>query len=306
MGLAAVGGMCLPKYDCVIAEMGVKDPQNRPYPSTGFTSVFVIAHELGHNLGMTHDGSKNACPSNGFIMSPSRGTKGETLWSSCSVDVVRSLNKPCLEEGDRTQANAQGMDHNMFGGLPGLQFPPSKQCQVYLQDENARLYIGGDAVDPEAPNEAICTQMQCRVDGDNRGHYTAGPALEGTVCGKDHYCIKSECVRMSPQDLRQIQNQHQQVESLPPPPKEETGLNGQAQWGEWSPWTDCQSDCILKSKGIRNRYRSCRYPSGEDAPRDLAKAICPGSNTDVQLCDGNCRAFKTAESFAQNACQLYR
>ena len=57
-------------------------------------------------LGMSHDGKrsgkgKNSCPKQGFIMSPSRGTKGETLWSSCSANVIRNLDMPCLEEGIR-------------------------------------------------------------------------------------------------------------------------------------------------------------------------------------------------------------
>ena len=58
-------------------------------------------------LGMSHDGKRtgktgrNSCPTQGFIMSPSRGTKGETLWSRCSAKIIRELDMPCLEEGIR-------------------------------------------------------------------------------------------------------------------------------------------------------------------------------------------------------------
>ena len=53
---------------------------------------------------MSHDGKRsgngrNSCPKQGYIMSPSRGTSGETLWSTCSANVLRRLDMPCLEEG---------------------------------------------------------------------------------------------------------------------------------------------------------------------------------------------------------------
>lgn len=48
MGLATVGGVCLPKYNCIIAELGTTNVHEKPYPSAGFTSVYILAHEMGH------------------------------------------------------------------------------------------------------------------------------------------------------------------------------------------------------------------------------------------------------------------
>lgn len=40
---------------------------------------------------MHHDGSRNSCSKEGFIMSPSRGVQGETKWSTCSAEVMYNL-----------------------------------------------------------------------------------------------------------------------------------------------------------------------------------------------------------------------
>ena len=73
-GLAWVSGMCHPEYSCTINE------------GHNFESVYVIAHEMGHNLGMNHDGESNSgnhCDSNKYLMSPVLGP-GKVTWSSCS------------------------------------------------------------------------------------------------------------------------------------------------------------------------------------------------------------------------------
>ena len=46
---------------------------------------------IDYSLGMRHDSSGNNCPKEGYIMSPSRGTQGETQWSTCSAEVMSDL-----------------------------------------------------------------------------------------------------------------------------------------------------------------------------------------------------------------------
>lgn len=53
MGLAPVGGVCWPDYACVIAEFGVNSQP--AYPSAGFTSVYIAAHEIAHKYADTFD-----------------------------------------------------------------------------------------------------------------------------------------------------------------------------------------------------------------------------------------------------------
>ena len=100
VGLAPVSGMCDPKTSCTVSE------------GNHFESVFVIAHEFGHNLGMKHDGRTgenfsfqklnkksnvkieifiylgfftdlNECDPSGYLMSPTLGS-GKNTWSICS------------------------------------------------------------------------------------------------------------------------------------------------------------------------------------------------------------------------------
>ena len=46
--MAAVSGICYPEYSAVIAELGATNDWGKPYPSAGFASVYIMAHEMGH------------------------------------------------------------------------------------------------------------------------------------------------------------------------------------------------------------------------------------------------------------------
>ncbi|KAJ8880452.1 hypothetical protein PR048_016922 [Dryococelus australis] len=155
MRLATVGGVCMEKYACVIAELGTTNVFGKPYPSAGFTSVYILAHEMGHNLGMHHDGSQNTCPKDGFIMSPSRGTSGETQWSSCSAEVMKKLRRAqrpveiaharvyssswatCLNDAPATPT--ADMDQSRYLDEPGQHWGAKRQCELLLRDRDAAL-----------------------------------------------------------------------------------------------------------------------------------------------------------------------
>jgi hypothetical protein len=74
MGLSTVTGVCEIEFQGVIAEVGVTDERGNPYPSAGFLTIFVMAHEIAHNLGNHHDSTENHCNKEGYIMSPVNNT----------------------------------------------------------------------------------------------------------------------------------------------------------------------------------------------------------------------------------------
>ncbi|KFM64227.1 A disintegrin and metalloproteinase with thrombospondin motifs 7, partial [Stegodyphus mimosarum] len=89
LGLAWVNGMCRPKHSCTLNE------------GSSFEAAFVIAHEMGHSLGMLHDGHGNDCDPSAYLMSEKTGP-GRITWSTCSNDYLEKFFRKglgaCLED----------------------------------------------------------------------------------------------------------------------------------------------------------------------------------------------------------------
>lgn len=161
VGLAPVAGMCTATSSCTINE------------GKHFESVFVVAHEIGHNLGMRHDTTENNCDPHLFIMSPTLGS-GKTTWSACSRDYLEkfldSSQSKCMF--DRGQFG-NSLDHSAEGLLPGERFDADQQCLLKYGRESVRSKT--------QQFDDICRDLHCQRD---RYTWTSHPALEGTYCGQ--------------------------------------------------------------------------------------------------------------------------
>ncbi|KAK9702439.1 ADAMTS cysteine-rich domain 2 [Popillia japonica] len=270
MGLATVGGVCYSRYSCIIAEFGTTNIFGKPYPSAGFTSVYILAHEIGHNLGMHHDNNGNSCSKDGYIMSPSRGTQGETIWSPCSADVMYNLGwADCLKDKGKQK---QQLNHSKFMEHPGMTYTAKRQCELLLRDKDAYVV-------PENDLGVICYSLRCQTPH-RSGYYFAGPALEGTECGNNLYCYGGDCIKRLPKPI-----------TLKP--------------GGWGPWrlSDCKSGCIEKSTGYQIQQRDCNNPS----PLNTDKG-CEGLSYQHVLCEDTniCKTNrKSAIQYASEKCKLF-
>jgi hypothetical protein len=55
-------------------EFGVWSALGESYPTTGFSAAYTLAHELGHSMGMRHDGfPNNDCQANRPFLYLGRG-----------------------------------------------------------------------------------------------------------------------------------------------------------------------------------------------------------------------------------------
>ncbi|XP_024935771.1 A disintegrin and metalloproteinase with thrombospondin motifs 16 isoform X2 [Cephus cinctus] len=233
VGLAPVAGMCTKTSSCTVNE------------GRHFESVYVVAHEIGHNLGMRHDGgtSDNDCDPTSYIMSPTLGS-GKITWSHCSrnylKNFLRTAQSRCLL--DHGSSGGQ-LDHSAEGILPGERFDSDHQCML--------KYGFGSRHSTQQPLEDICRDIHCERE---RYTWTSHPALEGTYCGEDKWCRSGRCVNRNG--------------------RSRTGGSNEKIAGSWSGWhiSECASGCLsedrddgsIDSTGIRVIMRTCTNPSPQN------------------------------------------
>lgn len=193
MGVSVVNGLDWHDLSCLIVEFGngfknlnlVDSQENRVYPTRGFSSAWVAAHEIAHSLGIHHDGLpfNEDCPETGYIMSSRNYVKSiATNWSSCSS---YSLDNKDLSPFLSTKHDHDNLlTENDIKNLPGQLFDAQFQCKTFSEQ----------LIQANKVSERICNEsLLCSTESGQT--VSIGPALEGTQCKFDgSICIKNSCI----------------------------------------------------------------------------------------------------------------
>ncbi|KAG9266527.1 A disintegrin and metalloproteinase with thrombospondin motifs 17 isoform X1 [Astyanax mexicanus] len=255
VGIAYLGGTCSSKRKCVLAE------------DNGLNLAFTIAHELGHNMGMSHDDDHATCTGHSHIMSGEwvKGRNPSDLsWSTCSRDdlenFLRSKASGCLLHTDpRSRYRVR-----LPAKLPGMHYSADEQCQILF---------GTNATFCTDMEHLMCAGLWCLVEGDASCKTKLDPPLDGTECGADKWCRAGDCV------------------SKTPIPQHVDG-----DWSLWSQWSMCSRTC---GTGARFRQRKCDNPPPGPGGRN-----CVGGSVEHKACEGP-PCSKGVPTFRDQQCQSH-
>ncbi|XP_011664692.2 A disintegrin and metalloproteinase with thrombospondin motifs 13 [Strongylocentrotus purpuratus] len=243
LGIANLRGACSATHQCSVNE------------DNGPSSGLIIAHEIGHTVGMLHD-TDTGCSGGTNIMSSSRiGGTGSYLWSECSREQLDAfLRYPtitCLDDIPEVLVGYEGEK------LPGEIYDADEQCLQYSD------YFSGACTDTALPIYGVqdrCPKMFCRFPNGLCSR-TGVATADGTTCGEHKWCIEGTCVD-----------------------RPNTPINGG--WSPWdATWGPCSRTC---GGGVELRYRYCNNPEPHNGGEP-----CQGESTVANLC--NVQECKTTQ-----------
>ncbi|XP_028736954.2 disintegrin and metalloproteinase domain-containing protein 26A-like [Peromyscus leucopus] len=199
LGLANVGTVCT-SGNCAVNSFMTDSTQ---------TVAFIVAHEMGHNLGMSHDKNYCACGLSECIMAAYQSNSPR--FSNCSYNEMFSLisRRNCLynipdiqvkanfsvcgnsivEEGEQCDCGSSESCQSDPCCSEDCVFKPDAECAFGLCCKDCKLMSAG----------TLCREKNNECDLPEWCNGTSGKCPEdvyledGSSCGEDVYCYKKVC-----------------------------------------------------------------------------------------------------------------
>ncbi|CAM4811019.1 unnamed protein product [Rotaria magnacalcarata] len=289
IGLANMAGMCMVNRSCNINQ------------DVGLMSAFTIAHEIGHNLGMSHDNNKGHCASESSssnsdtIMVPSYAKVPINMWSQCSRDTLTDF----FDHGWAKCLNNKPTTMQPFDDiLPGIIFDLDEQCRLAMGPHSTYCFLGDE------PPMDVCNHVMCTKIHESRSiclPSMASQPADGTLCGQNKWCLNGRC---TPMNYR----------------AETPSVNGG--WSPWTPWSSCSHTCGLGVEyqqrtctnpkpdfggkhclGVRKRYRTCQISSCKTSTVNYKHES--QLNCDELNSKSNGTKWKTVPWFTSEPCMVF-
>ncbi|CAH1118875.1 unnamed protein product [Phaedon cochleariae] len=234
MGLAYVAAACTKDENCAINE------------DSGLVLGIVVAHEMGHVMGCSHDKEgESSCPAQDkdesyFIMAPYVHLF-TTKWSTCSRAFITALFENNL--GDCLNDEPEISLYSYRNALPGTIYDADAQCEI--------AYPGSTIC--VLDQEKFCEILLCKTSDDSCMSNDEPPA-DGTKCGSNKWCFHKQCVEIG---------------------ERPEAINGG--WGTWGTWSPCSRTC---GGGISMAERECDNPVPQHGGR-----YCLGDRKKIKICN---------------------
>ncbi|XP_033121345.1 A disintegrin and metalloproteinase with thrombospondin motifs 3-like [Anneissia japonica] len=215
-GLSMTNSMCKNAISCaVVRDDGL------------LQTAFVIAHEVGHMLGMVHDNDIKDCEKDAersSVMSSLVKAHSGYYWSKCSQRAFKDNieSKFCLLDNP-----FEVPDKKSSSMLPGELYSRDQQCYFNHGEVYKHCFES---------KEIDCEHLRCGADymfPSCLPVRRAKPPLPGTFCKTDHWCMNGSCIHINYQD---------------------------GGWSKWTAWTVCSRICGI---GVSKRRRYCDSPRAQ-------------------------------------------